>query len=122
VITIINWGAVIVGFCLSIILGAIFGTFGGPFGGILGVFIAGMVVGYMVNEDAMNGATNGAISGAFGAIIIAILMIIFGTLLLGIVGFAVAGFTAILLLISTLGVVIIMAVGGAVGAMVKGES
>ena len=44
----IDWGAVIIGFVLSIVLGAIFGVIIPVWGVFIGILIAGMLVGYMV--------------------------------------------------------------------------
>lgn len=117
----IDWGAVIIGFILSIVLGAVFGVIIPALGALLGWLLAGMAVGYMVGGDAGNGLGNGAVSGLFGAIVLSILMLIFGTLILGIIGFAAATVTSIFLFIAFFGVMIIMAIGGAIGAVIKGE-
>ena len=117
----VDWGAVILGFFLSIILGGLFGIIIPVWGGIIGLLLAGMVVGYMVGGDAVNGAVNAAVSGVFGAIIISLLLLIFGTIILGIIGFAAATLTSIFILLSFIGVMLIMAVGGAIGSIVKNE-
>jgi hypothetical protein len=117
----INWGAVIIGFILSIVLGAIFAAIIPGVGALLGWLLAGMVVGYMVGGTAGNGAANGAISGLFGAIVLSILLLIFGTLILGFIGFAAATVTSLVMILGSLGVLIIMAVGGLIGALIKGE-
>jgi hypothetical protein len=117
----VDWGAVILGFFLSIILGGLFGIIIPIWGGIIGLLLAGMVVGYMVGGDAMNGAVNGGLAGVFGAIIISLLLLIFGTLILGIIGFAAATVTSIFILVGFFGVMLIMGVGGAIGSVVKGE-
>jgi hypothetical protein len=119
--TMVDWGAVILGFFLSIILGGLFGIIIPIWGGIIGLLLAGMVVGYMVGGDAMNGAVNGGLAGVFGAIIISFLLLIFGTLILGIIGFAAATITSIFILAGFIGVMLIMGVGGAIGSVVKGE-
>jgi hypothetical protein len=117
----INWGVVIVGFLAEIILGGILGVLIPGWGALLGLLLAGMLVGYMVGGDAGNGAVNGAVAGAFGAIILSVLLLIFGTILLGLVGFAAASVTSMVLLLGSIGVIIIMALGGAVGSLIKGE-
>jgi hypothetical protein len=117
----VNWGAVVIGFLASIVLGAVFGVIIPVVGSLIGLLLAGMLVGYMVGGDAMNGAVNAAVSGAFGAILLSILLLIFGTLLLGLIGFAAASLTSIFLFIAVIGVVIIMAVGGAIGSLIKDE-
>lgn len=117
----IEWGAVAIGFILSIVFGAIFGVLIYGVGALLGWLIAGIVVGYMVGGTAGNGMANGAVSGLFGAIILSILLLVFGTLLLGIVGFAAATVTSLVLIIGFFGVMIIMAIGGAIGSIIKGE-
>ncbi|MEG3225351.1 MAG: hypothetical protein BME94_07535 [Methanobacteriales archaeon Met13] len=115
----INWGAVIIGFFAAIVLGGLFGVIIPGWGALLGMLLAGMLVGYMVGGDAGNGAANGAVAGAFGAIVLSILFLIFGTILLGIIGFAAASITSVFLLIGSLGVVIVMGVGGAIGSLIK---
>jgi hypothetical protein len=117
----IDWGAVIVGFFLSIIFGGIFALIIPIWGGILGLLLAGMLVGYMVGGDATNGATNGALAGIFGAIVLSLLLLIAGTLILGIIGFAAATITSFFIFVGFIGVMLIMAVGGAIGSIVKDE-
>ncbi|MBZ2165154.1 DUF5518 domain-containing protein [Methanobacterium spitsbergense] len=117
----VNWGAVIIGFFLSIILGGIFAIIIPIWGGLLGLLLAGMAVGYIVGGDAMNGAVNGALAGVFGAIVLSFLLLIAGTLILGIIGFAAATITSLFILVGFIGVMIVMAVGGAIGSVVKNE-
>ncbi len=117
----VDWGAVILGFLLSLVLGAIFAVIIPIWGGIIGLLLAGMVVGYMVGGDAINGAINGAFAGIFGALVLSILLLIAGTLILGIIGFAAATITSVFIIVGFFGVMLIMAVGGAVGAIVKNE-
>lgn len=117
----VNWGAVIIGFFLSIILGGIFTIIIPVWGGLLGLLLAGMTVGYIVGGDAMNGAVNGALAGVFGAIVLSFLLLIAGTLILGIIGFAAATITSLFILVGFIGVMIVMAVGGAIGSLVKNE-
>lgn len=117
----INWGAVILGFFLSIVLGGIFGVIIPIWGGILGLLFAGMIVGYIVGGDAMNGAINGALAGIFGAVVLSLLLLIAGTLILGILGFAAASITSLFILAGFVGVMLIMAFGGLIGALIKGE-
>ncbi len=117
----VNWGAVIIGFFLSIIIGGIFAIIIPIWGGLLGLLLAGMAVGYIVGGDAMNGAVNGALAGVFGAIVLSFLLLIAGTLILGIIGFAAATITSLFILVGFIGVMIVMAVGGAIGSIVKNE-
>ena len=117
----VNWGAIIIGFFLSIILGGIFAIIIPIWGGILGLLLAGMAVGYIVGGDAMNGAVNGALAGVFGAIVLSFLLLIAGTLILGIIGFAAATITSLFILVGFIGVMIVMAVGGVIGSVVKNE-
>lgn len=117
----VNWGAVIIGFFLSIILGGIFAIIIPVWGGLLGLLLSGMAVGYMVGGDAVNGAVNGGLAGIFGAIVLSLLLLIAGTLILGIIGFAAASLTSIFILVGFIGVMIIMAIGGAIGALIKNE-
>ena len=117
----VNWGAIIIGFFLSIILGGIFAIIIPVWGGLLGLLLSGMAVGYIVGGDAMDGAINGALAGIFGAIVLSFLLLIFGTLILGIIGFAAATITSLFILIGFIGVMIVMAIGGAIGSIVKNE-
>jgi hypothetical protein len=117
----VDWGAIILGFILSIIFTGIFAIIIPIWGGILGLLLAGMVVGYIVGGDALNGAINGALAGVFGAIVLSLLLLITGTLILGIIGFAVATITSFIILIGFVVVMFIMAIGGAIGSIVKDE-
>ncbi len=117
----VDWGAIILGFILSIILSGIFAIIIPIWGGIVGLLLAGMAVGYIVGGDALNGAINGALAGIFGAIVLSLLLLIAGTLILGIIGFAAATITSFIILIGFVGVMLIMAVGGAIGSIVKDE-
>jgi len=117
----VDWGAVILGFVLSIIFGGIFAVIIPVWGGILGLLLAGMVVGYLVGGDAMNGAVNAGLAGVFGAIVLSLLLLIAGTLILGIIGFAAATITSLFIFVGFVGVMLIMPLGGAIGSIVKGE-
>ncbi len=117
----VDWGAVILGFILSIIFGGIFAIIIPVWGGILGLLLAGMVVGYLVGGDAINGAVNAGLAGVFGAIVLSLLLLIAGTLILGIIGFAAATITSLFIFVGFIGVMLIMAVGGAIGSIVKDE-
>ncbi len=117
----VDWGAIILGFILSIIFAGIFAIIIPIWGGLLGLLLAGMVVGYIVGGDALNGALNGALAGVFGAIVLSLLLLIAGTLILGIIGFAAATITSFVILIGFAGVMLIMAVGGAIGSIIKDE-
>ncbi|MDD3984742.1 MAG: DUF5518 domain-containing protein [Methanobacterium sp.] len=75
----INWGAVIFGFFLSIIFGGIFTIIIPGWGGLLGLLLAGMAVGYIVGGDIADGAVNSALAGIFGAITFSFLLLIAGT-------------------------------------------
>ena len=117
----VDWGAIILGFILSIIFGGIFAIIIPVWGGILGLLLAGMVVGYLVGGDAMNGAVNAGLAGVFGAIVLSLLLLIAGTLILGIIGFAAATITSLFIFVGFVGVMLIMALGGAIGSIVKDE-
>jgi hypothetical protein len=80
-----------------------------------------MVVGYLVGGDAMNGAVNAGLAGVFGAIVLSLLLLIAGTLILGIIGFAAATITSLFIFVGFVGVMLIMALGGAIGSIVKDE-
>ena len=117
----INWGAVIVGFILSIIFGGIFTVIIPVWGGIIGLILAGMSVGYMVGGEPLNGTVNAALAGIFGGIVLSLLLLIAGTIILGIIGFTAATLTSLFILAGFVGVMLLMAVGELIGAVIKDE-
>ncbi|MDP1552868.1 MAG: DUF5518 domain-containing protein, partial [Methanobacteriaceae archaeon] len=84
----VEWGAVIVGFFLSLIFPGLAGTVFPGYGNILGLLLAGFVVGIMVGDGAFNGFWNASVAGAFGGIVAAILITLFGTAFAGLAGLA----------------------------------
>ena len=88
----------------------------------LGLFIAGLIVGYWVHEGIIGGLWNATVAGAFGSIVMAILLIVGGTIFGGIAGFAagaVTGFTIVI--VSLIANIVFMGVGGAIGGIISGS-
>ncbi|MBE2899612.1 hypothetical protein DNK57_02045 [Methanothermobacter thermautotrophicus] len=117
----VKWGAVILGFVLSIVFPYILSPFVGQ-ASILGLFLAGFVVGLMVKEGATGGFWNATVAGAFGGIVIAILLTIFGTAIAGPVGFLIGAFAGGILVLALLIVsMLFMGIGGAIGGFIAGD-
>lgn len=118
----VKWGAVIVGFVLSLAFPAILGLFMGSWASVVGLFLAGFIVGIMVKEGAFSGFWNATVAGAFGGIVTAILITLLGTAIAGIGGFAVGAFTGIILVVvALLFSMIFMGIGGAIGGAIAGD-
>lgn len=119
----VKWGPVIVGFILAIVLGNLFGIFVNEYWGVnLGLFIAGLIVGYWVHDGIIGGLWNATVAGAFGSIVLAILLIVGGTIFGGVAGFAagaVTGFTIVI--VSLIVNIVLMGVGGAIGGLLSGS-
>ena len=118
----VNWVAAFVGFILAVVLSNLFGFFLGFVGISVGLFIAGIVVGLMVGGGVLRGFGNGLVAGAFGAIVISIILLIGGTITVGLVGFsaaAIASITWIVTIFVTSGFVV--GVGGAIGSLISGK-
>jgi len=119
----VKWGPVIVGFILAIILGNLFGIYVNEYWGVnLGLFIAGLIVGYWVHDGFIGGLWNATVAGAFGSIVLAILLIVGGTIFGGIAGFTagvVTGFSIVI--VSLIVNIVLMGVGGAIGGLLSGS-
>jgi len=118
----VKWGPVIVGFILAIILANLFGLYiNSEWGVNVGLFIAGLIVGLWVHEGILGGLWNATVAGAFGSIVLAILLIVGGTIYGGLAGLAAGLVTGITLVIVSLILnVIFMGVGGAIGGLISG--
>ncbi len=119
----VKWGPVIVGFILALILSNLLGLYVNQYWGFnLGLFLAGLIVGYWVHEGIIGGLWNATVAGAFGSIVLAILMVVGGTIFGGIAGFFAGALTGITLVIVSLIVnIIFMGVGGAIGGLLSGS-
>lgn len=119
----VKWGPVIVGFFLAIILGNLFGIFVNEYWGVnLGLFIAGLIVGYWVHEGFLGGLWNATVAGSFGAIVLAILLIVGGTIFGGLAGFAAGVITGLgVLIVALILNIVFMGVGGAIGGILSGS-
>jgi hypothetical protein len=119
----VKWGPVIVGFILSVLLANLFGVYINSSWGVnLGLFLAGLIVGLWVHEGVIGGLWNATVAGAFGSIVLAILLIIGGTIFGGLAGFAasvVTGFAIII--VSIILNIVFMGVGGAIGGLLSGK-
>lgn len=120
----VNWRAVAVGFVVTLIIGLISG-YTIPFtdmvipviGWGLTGFVGGAAAGYMAGHGISNGAVNGILGTTIGAILVLGFFSILGTVLFGVVGLsAFLGSFLVLGLYAIPG-----AVGGAVGALLKGS-
>jgi hypothetical protein len=120
----INWRAVAAGFVVTLIVGFLSGAtvpetditlpvIGWGLTGLLG----GLTAGYMAGHGYGNGAINGAVATTIGAIIVLAVLALFGTLLLGAFGLGLALFGVVFLVLYA----VPGAVGGALGAMLKGR-
>jgi hypothetical protein len=119
----VKWGPVIVGFILAVILGNLFGYLLNTYWAVnLGLFIAGFIVGYWVHEGFLGGLWNATVAGAFGSIVIALILIIGGTIFGGVAGFAAGLITGLTLILVSLVVnIVAMGVGGAIGGLLSGD-
>ena len=119
----VKWGPVIVGFILSIILANLLGIYVNQYWGVnLGLFLAGLIVGLWVHEGIIGGLWNATVAGAFGSIVLAILLVVGGTIFGGVAGFAagaVAGLS--LVVVSIIVNIVFMGVGGAIGGLISGS-
>lgn len=116
----VNWRAVAYGIITSFVIGIISGL-GLPFtdatlpviGAGLSGLIAGGVAGYYTHGGIGSGALHGLLATTIGGLLVALVLLVLGTLALGIGGFGLA--VAFLLLVIASGVP--GAVGGALGGM-----
>jgi uncharacterized membrane protein len=111
----INWRAVGIGFVVTLVIGLI-GGFAVPYTdvtipalswGVVGL-VGGAVAGYLVGGGIWNGAVNGILATTIGALVVLVVLGVVGTLLLGLVGLSLYAIPG--------------AVGGAVGALLKGAT
>ncbi|MGB9201659.1 DUF5518 domain-containing protein [Methanobacterium sp.] len=119
----VKWGPVIVGFILALVLANLFAIYVNAYWGVnLALFISGFIVGLWVHEGILGGLWNATVAGAFGSIILAILLIIGGTIFGGLAGLAAGLVTGITLVIVSLILnVVFMGVGGAIGGLLSGR-
>lgn len=119
----VKWGPVIVGFILAVVLGNLFGLYVNSYWGVnLALFISGFIVGLWVHEGVLGGLWNATVAGAFGSIVIALLLIIGGTIFGGLAGLTVGLVTGLALVIVSLIVnLVFMGIGGAIGGLISGS-
>lgn len=119
----VKWGPVIVGFVLAIVLSSLFAYYVNSYwGSNLGLFIAGFIVGLWVHEGILGGLWNATVAGAFGSIVLAILLIIGGTIFGGAAGLVAGLVSGVTLVIAALITNIVsMGVGGAIGGLISGH-
>jgi hypothetical protein len=120
----VNWLAVLYGVVTGVVIGLASGL-GLPFTeatvpvigqGATGL-IAGGVAGYAAHEGLASGALHGLLATAIGGLVVAAVLLVLGTLTLGLLGFGVA----LTFLVVVLANGIPGAVGGAVGGLVGSE-
>ncbi len=116
----VKWGPVIVGFILAVVLSNLFAIFVNEYWGVnLALFISGLIVGLWVDEGVLGGLWNATVAGAFGVIVLAILLLIGGTIFGGLVGFAAALATGVVMVIISLILnIVFMGLGGAIGGLI----
>jgi Family of unknown function (DUF5518) len=119
----VKWGPVIVGFILSVILANLFAFYVNAYWGVnLGLFIAGLIVGLWVHEGVLGGLWNATVAGAFGSIVLAILLIVGGTIFGGLAGLASGLATGLSIVIVSLIInIVFMGVAGAIGGLLSGS-
>ncbi|MFD1511808.1 DUF5518 domain-containing protein [Halomarina rubra] len=117
----VNWYAVVVGFAVEVVLGIVGFVLPG-IGQLFAAVVGGFVAGYIAGGSLGNGAWHGLLAGALGGLVIALLVGVFGTAiltLLGGPGGAVLGVTGTALaVVFWLLVSVPSAVGGLLGAAV----
>lgn len=119
----VKWGPVIVGFILAVVLANLFAVYVNAYWGVnLALFISGLIVGLWVHEGIIGGLWNATVAGAFGAIVLAILLIVGGTIFGGLAGFTAGLVTGITMVIVSLILnLVFMGVGGAIGGLISGD-
>ncbi len=119
----VKWGPVIIGFILAIILAPLFAHYvNSVWGANLGLFVAGLIVGLWVHEGILGGLWNATVAGSFGAIVLAILLIIGGTIFGGAAGLVAGLITGVALVIGSLiANIVSMGIGGAIGGLISGS-
>lgn len=120
-----KWGAVIIGFILTIIVSAFFARYE-----FVGLLIVGFITGYLAHSGALGGLWNAALAGALGTIISAILFIMVATvggsflgIFGGLTGFTISGVASLIEVIGTLiYYAIVMGITGAVGGAIASKN
>jgi hypothetical protein len=118
----VNWLAVLYGVATGIVIGLVSGL-GLPFtdatlpvvGYGLGGFIAGGVAGYFAREGIASGAIHGLLGTSIGALFVVGVLILFSTVLAGLIGLS-AGLAA---LVVVLAYGVPGVIGGAVGGLLE---
>jgi hypothetical protein len=121
----INWRAVGIGFAITIIIGLLSGftipttdfTLPSLSWAITGL-IGGASAGYIVGNGLTRGAVHGILGTTIGALVVIVILGVLGTLLLGLVGLSL--FLVPLLLLGLYAIP--GAIGGAIGALLKGTT
>jgi hypothetical protein len=103
------WPSALIGFVVMLILSIL------PLPGPL---IGGFIAGFLFKEGIMGGVKVGLVSGVFGAIVISILLLLFGTMFFGIIGFFGACLAGVALVALALYNGIFALVGGALGGLI----
>jgi hypothetical protein len=101
------WLGVITGWALMLILS--------PFLPVLGPLVGGFVAGLLAKKGFWNGGKAGFIAGLFGAIVVAVILLIGGTFLLGFLGFLATLGIGVVLILAGLYYAILGLIGGAAG-------
>lgn len=117
----INWRTVLIGIILAVILDFIFALVG--FTAFIGDAVVGIYVGYVVSGGYRNGANHGAIVGAIAGTIFTIINLIQAdpVYLQALIGGEI-GIFGFVILLSIIFDGICGAIGGVIGASIKGSS
>ncbi|BBL67194.1 DUF5518 domain-containing protein [Methanoculleus chikugoensis] len=106
------WTGVIVGWLVGLVLGFLL-----P---VIGPLIGGFVAGWMVRGGIGNGAKAGLLAGILGAIVIAALLLIGGTVLLGAFGFiAGLGTSLVIIVMAFVYQGLLSLIGGAIAGAIR---
>jgi len=116
----IDWTAVVIGFLVELVLGAI--GFAAPgVGQVAAALVGGFVAGYLAGGGLASGGWHGLLAGALGGLVLALVLGVFGSALLGVVtggpgallGLGITAFAVLLVFVVSIPSAIAGALGGA---------
>lgn len=112
----VNQKSVVIGFIVALALSLAVGMVIPAYAGYISVFIASILTGYLVNEDIKDGAIHGILVGIFTAVAVILLVMLRSGSSEKIAG---------LLIVVAVGLIgsyiLIGAVGGAIGSLIKSK-
>lgn len=86
---------------------------------ILGPLLAGFIAGYIAKRGGVNGFIIGLLGGVIATIVIIAILYVVGTAFLGPLGFFIAMFLSFGITFVSIGVILLTAIGGAIGGLVS---